>query len=88
MSERELEHESTKPMAAEAVEHSHRDKFRHSGGINRLAALVAVIVGIVFIVAVIFWSGFVLGASAGHDYHEGHEGRGQRSSEMTQDGPG
>ena len=88
MSERELEHESIKPVAAEAMEHSHRDKFRHRGGINRLAALVAVIAGIVFVVAVIFWSGFVLGASAGHGHHEGHEGGGQHSSEMRQDGPG
>lgn len=88
MSERELAHESTTPIAAESSEHSRRDRFRRRGGLHRLAALVAVIAGIVFIVAVIFWSGFVLGASAGHRHHGGHEGGGQHNSEMMQDGPG
>lgn len=76
-------------IAAEPVEHSRRERFRRHGGIFRLAAFVVTLAGIVFIVAVIFWSGFVLGASNGHHHHGGHEGGGgQHNSEMMQDGPG
>lgn len=85
----EIEHESTTPTGTESVEHYRRDKFRRRGGrgINRLAAIIAVVAGIVFIVAVIFWSGFVLGASAGHHQDGNEGGGGQHNSKMMQDGP-
>jgi hypothetical protein len=38
--------------------------------------LVVILAGIVFIIAVIFWSGFMLGAHGGS--HHGHEGGGSR----------
>jgi hypothetical protein len=79
------------PIAAESrdVDESRREKFRRRGGIFRLAAFVVTLAGIVFIVAVIFWSGFVLGASAGH--HGGHGGGGggwHHQSGMMHAGPG
>ena len=51
------------------------NKSRRRGGPFRLAAVVGTLAGIVFIVAVIFWSGFVLGAceggGGGHHHDEG-----------------
>jgi hypothetical protein len=84
MSETAVEQE---PVAVEShgVEHSRREKFMRRGGIFRLAALVVTLAGIVFIVAVIFWSGFVLGASNGH-HHGGGHGGGDRQSGMMHDG--
>jgi hypothetical protein len=38
--------------------------------------------GIVFIVAVIFWSGFVLGACSG-GHHQGHHWDGSRHASMS-----
>jgi hypothetical protein len=52
------------------------DKSHRRGGRPfRLAALVIALAGIVFIIAVIFWSGFILGASEG-GHHHGHGGGG------------
>jgi hypothetical protein len=45
------------------------DKPHRRGRVFRLAALVVILAGIVFITAVIFWSGFILGACGG-----GHHG--------------
>ena len=50
------------------------DTTRRHGGPFRLAAAVGILAGIVFIVAVIFWTGFVLGACAGGG--DGHHGGG------------
>lgn len=75
------------PVAAESRDFdlSRRENFRRRGGIFRLAALVVTLAGILFIVAVIFWSGFVLGATAGH--HGGHGGGGwHHHSGMMHDG--
>jgi hypothetical protein len=57
---------------------------RRGGRPLRLAALVVTLAGIVFIVAVIFWSGFVLGACAGGGHHHGH---GERGSSQEGGGP-
>jgi hypothetical protein len=47
----------------------------------RLAAFVITLAGIVFIIAVIFWSGFVLGAEGGDGGGHHHEDRGGGSSQ-------
>ena len=52
------------------------DKSHRRGGRPfRLAALVVTLAGVVFIIAVIFWSGFILGAceggKGGHQRHNG-----------------
>jgi hypothetical protein len=60
------------------------DKSRRRGGRPfRLAAIVVTLAGIVFIIAVIFWSGFILGACEG-GHHHGHGGGG--SSQEERDG--
>lgn len=57
------------------------DKSHRRGGRPfRLAALVVTLAGVVFIIAVIFWSGFILGACEGG---EGGEGGHQRHNGMT-----
>jgi hypothetical protein len=73
--------EPTNPAAASrATEPPSRwDRPQHRpGGIYRLAAFIVFLVGIVLIVAVIFWSGFILGAHAG-GHHRG-DSEGGRSS--------
>jgi hypothetical protein len=53
------------------------DKSHRRGGRPfRLAAFVVALAGIVFIIAVIFWSGFILGATEGGEggHHHGHDG--------------
>ena len=55
------------------VEVHGRDHWRRRGRPFRLAAIVVTLAGIVFIVAVIFWSGFILGACSGGGHH-GHRG--------------
>lgn len=68
------------------------DKSHRRGGRPfRLAALVVALAGIVFIIAVIFWSGFILGACEGGEgsHHHGHGegGSGQEgSSQEERDG--
>jgi hypothetical protein len=56
---------------------------RRGGRPFRIAALVVTLAGIVFIIAVIFWSGFILGASeggeGGHHHGQGEGGSGQES---------
>jgi hypothetical protein len=53
---------------------SEANKSHRHGGPFRLAAAVGILAGIVFIVAVIFWTGFVLGACEGGG--GGHHGGG------------
>jgi hypothetical protein len=58
-----------------------RYHWRRRGRPFRLAAMVVTLAGIVFIVAVIFWSGFILGAcSGGHHGRRGGEGHESMSS--------
>jgi hypothetical protein len=47
---------------------------RH-GRLTAVAAWVGIVAGVVFIVAVIFFSGFILGAHSGGHRGEGHGGR-------------
>ena len=58
------------------------DKSHRRGGRPfRLAAFVVTLAGIVFIIAAIFWSGFILGAceggGGGYHHSDGGGGRGQ-----------
>jgi hypothetical protein len=55
---------------------------RRGGRPFRLAAVVVTLAGIVFIIAVIFWSGFILGACEGRGggHHHGH-GQGDTEQE-------
>jgi hypothetical protein len=46
--------------------------------LTAVAAWVGVVAGVVFIVAVIFFSGFVLGAHSGGGHRGGHHGGGDR----------
>jgi hypothetical protein len=60
------------------------DKARRRGGPFRLAAIFVTLAAMVFIIAVIFWSGFILGACVG-----GHHGGGEhhhRHQGMMQSG--
>ena len=52
--------------------------------LTAVAAWVGIVAGVVFIVAVIFFSGFILGAHSGG--HRGHEGGGDRDFAMTHRG--
>jgi hypothetical protein len=54
--------------------------------LNAVAAWVGIVAGVVFIVAVIFFSGFILGAHAGG--HHGYRGGGDRGfAEFHRGGP-
>ena len=57
-------------------------------GLNQALAWVGIVAGVVFIVAVIFFSGFVLGTASGHHYggHHGYYQNGQMGP--GQIGPG
>ena len=57
------------------------EQWRRRGRPFRFAAVIVALAGIVFIVAVIFWSGFVLGALSG-GHHGDHGGRGYRDESM------
>ena len=69
-------------MAARSVKQLRREWFRGHSRIVRLAAFVAVVAGIVVIVAVVFWAGFVGGAR-----NEQRNGGGDHHGAMMQDGP-
>ncbi|CAM5738593.1 hypothetical protein MAUB1S_01041 [Mycolicibacterium aubagnense] len=65
-------------VAAPPAEHKHSK-------LNKVLAWVGIVAGIVFIVATIFFSGFVLGAHSGgghHGWHKHH--RGQDTSEFRE----
>lgn len=47
------------------------DRFRGSHPLYRVAAAVGALAGAVLIIAVIFWTGFMLGAQGGHHGHHG-----------------
>jgi hypothetical protein len=80
MTETTPEQPSETPAAAVPPQGNGRwDKsYRRGGRPFRLAALVVTLAGIVFIIAVIFWSGFILGAcEGGHHHRDGGGGSGQ-----------
>ena len=52
--------------------------------LTAVAAWVGIVAGVVFVVAVIFFSGFILGAHSGG--HRGHEGGGGRDFAMSHRG--
>lgn len=63
------------------------DERRRGHRIYKLAALVVIVAGIVFIFAVVFWTGLMIGAhGGGHGHHGGHHGGGYSHSQMYQPG--
>ena len=59
------------------------DKSHRRGGPFRLAVFVVMLAAIVFIIAVIFWSGFMLGSEGGDEGGDHHgDGGGGSSQEM------
>lgn len=58
---------------------------RRSSRVTTIAAWVGIVAGVVFIVAVVFFSGFVLGRNSGDGYHRGGAGHGQMM--FHRDGP-
>ena len=52
--------------------------------VNRIAAAVGIVAGVVFIVAAIFFSGFVLGVHSGSSFGRDH--RGGEAGMMNRDG--
>ena len=64
-----------------------REPLRRRGRLNLVAAWVGIVAGVVFIVAVIFFSGFVLGAHSGGGHHGWrHHGGGHRDNAMMHRG--
>ena len=61
---------TTDSVPAGPVVHEHRDRRLH-----RVLAWVGIVAGVLFIVAVVFFSGFVLGRSSGgyHGWHRGYQ---------------
>jgi uncharacterized membrane protein YgcG len=72
---------TTTPAATPVVVHD------RGGRLNVVAAWVGIVAGSVFVVAVIFFSGFVLGASVTGGHHGGHH-HGQAEGHMERDGGG
>jgi hypothetical protein len=85
MTETTPEHPSDTTAAAVPPQADGRwDKSHRRGGRPfRLAAFVVALAGIVFIIAVIFWSGFILGACEGGEggLHHRHGGGGSGQEE-------
>ncbi|HEX4586676.1 MAG TPA: hypothetical protein VH185_01740 [Mycobacterium sp.] len=80
MTEPEPTSTASEPRATEPPDE--REHWHRRGRPFRIAAIIVALAGIVFIVAVIFWSGFILGASEGGHHHE-HEGGGSRHESMS-----
>jgi hypothetical protein len=75
--------ESTGPQAEPTTTPSRWDGPNRPHRIFKLAAFVVIVAGIVFIFAVVFWTGLLIGAhGGGHERH--YEGR---ESSMVQNGP-
>jgi hypothetical protein len=79
------EHPSETTATAEPP--SRWDKSHRRGGPFRLAAFVGLLAAIVFIIAVIFWSGFVLGSEGGDEGGDHHGDGGGGSSQEKGDSP-
>jgi hypothetical protein len=87
MSENAPDHPSVTTDAAVPPRWDKSD--RRGGRPFRLAAFVVTLAGIVFIIAVIFWSGFILGAceggGGGHHHGYGGGGSGQERGDSKRD---
>src|SRR6476619_4709906 len=80
---------TTAPPQSTYVERERERRPRRSR-LNAVAAWVGLVAGTVFIVTVIFFSGFILGAHAGggHHGHHGHHGGGDRGwAQLHRGGP-
>src|SRR4051812_46917207 len=60
---------------------------RKPSRLNQVAAWVGIVAGTVFVVAVIFFSGFILGAHAGGGHHGGGGEHHRGGAQMHEDGP-
>ncbi|WP_319448514.1 MULTISPECIES: hypothetical protein [unclassified Mycobacterium] len=56
--------------------------------VYRVAAAVITVAATVFVIAVIFWSGFILGAHGGGGGHHGHGGGSAHGAAMMHHGHG
>ena len=69
---------ATRPVATTAPQQpAYVEPERRRARLTAVAAWVGIVAGVVFVVAVIFFSGFVLGAHSGGG-HRGHQGGGDR----------
>jgi hypothetical protein len=86
MTEPTPEQPSETTAAAEPPDGRWDKSHRRGGRPFRLAAFVVTLAGIVFIIAVIFWSGFILGGcEGGHHHGRGEGGTGQESGDSKRD---
>jgi hypothetical protein len=67
---------ATVPPPSYAEQPAYVEPVRKPNRLFQIAAWVAIAAGSVFIVAVIFFSGFALGAHSGGGYHHRHHGQG------------
>lgn len=73
-----------------ATEHSPRwDKRRGPNRLFSVAAFVVIVAGVVFIFAVVFWTGLIIGSHSGGGYgrHHGGQQGGPHHSAFWQHGP-
>jgi hypothetical protein len=63
-------------------------KERRRPGVTTIAAWVGIVAGVVFIVAVVFFSGFVLGRASGGDHHRDRDRGPGQGMMFHRDGPG
>jgi hypothetical protein len=81
---------TTEPVAVEPRTEDSLQRVRRRDRhprIYRIAAAVVTLAATVFVIAVIFWSGFVLGAHAG-GHHGHHGGGGMHNAAMMHQGHG
>lgn len=76
---------TTPPPATVDERPAYVEPARKPNRLFQVAAWVAIVAGSVFIVAVIFFTGFVLGAHSGGGHHGGHHRQGMDM--MHRDGP-
>ena len=76
---------ATGPVATAAPPPAPAERHRHSR-LSALAAWVGIVAGVVFIVAVVFFSGFILGAHSGGHRGGWHHGGGHHGFAMMHHG--
>ena len=66
------------------------DRYGRPNRLNQVLAWVGIVAGVVFVVAVVFFSGFFIGRSTGHHYggHHGYWQHGQMTGPGGMMGPG